>query len=263
MEKFFWLIAALSSSSILLAKPSGYKVTHGTARIRARENAMHIQTGKKAIINWDNFSIGKGESVHFDQANAKSAVLNRVVGKHKSELLGQLLSNGSVWIINQHGILIGKDAMINTASFLASTLDVSNQDFLANGDVTFFNPGDGDVVHLGSLQCSDGDVTLLAKLVQNNGTIEAPKGHVALASGAKILLKLEGQQKIYIETDFDEGAIQNEGSIRALQTELKSGSLYDCAIHSSGTIDALERVEKGGQVYLTASRGGSGCWRKH
>jgi hypothetical protein len=48
--------------------------------------------------------------------------------------LGTLLANGQVFIINGDGILIGPNAVINTAGFLATTNDIRNEDFMAGTD---------------------------------------------------------------------------------------------------------------------------------
>ena len=56
------------------------------------------------------------------QQSASSAVLNRVVGADISQIHGQLLSNGRVFLINPAGILIGAGAVIDTAGFVGSTL---------------------------------------------------------------------------------------------------------------------------------------------
>jgi len=41
------------------------------------------------------------------QQSSQSAVLNRVVGSSRSEILGSLLSNGQVYLINPNGIMFG------------------------------------------------------------------------------------------------------------------------------------------------------------
>src|SRR5690606_14902950 len=89
-----------------------------------------------AIINWQSFSIGANEITRFIQQSQASAVLNRVTGGggaiDPSVILGALQSNGRVFLINPSGITFGAGAQIDVAGLVASTLDISNADFLAN-----------------------------------------------------------------------------------------------------------------------------------
>ena len=59
-----------------------------------------------------------------------SYVLNRVTGGTESQILGQLVSNGAVYLVNPNGILIGEEAQVQTAGFIASTLDLLGEDLL-------------------------------------------------------------------------------------------------------------------------------------
>ena len=82
------------------------------------------QTTQRAIVNWQRFSIGAGETTRFVQPGAASAILNRVTGGDPSKLMGQLTSNGRVYLINPHGVVVGPDGRVTTGGFVASTLDV-------------------------------------------------------------------------------------------------------------------------------------------
>ena len=99
-------------------------------------NTLSITNSPNAIINWQGFDIGAGELTRFLQQNAKSAVLNRVVAGNASTILGKLQSNGQVFLINPNGLVIGQNAVINTAGFVGSTLNITDQDFL-NGRLHF------------------------------------------------------------------------------------------------------------------------------
>jgi large exoprotein involved in heme utilization and adhesion len=50
--------------------------------------------------------------------------------------MGGLTSNGSLFLINQNGVLFGDDAQVNVGSLVASSMDISNADFL-NGNYQF------------------------------------------------------------------------------------------------------------------------------
>ncbi|MFX6230844.1 filamentous hemagglutinin N-terminal domain-containing protein, partial [Acinetobacter baumannii] len=48
-----------------------------------------------------------------------------------SQILGSLTSNGQVFLVNPNGIAIGKTGSVQTGAFVASTLGISDANFLA------------------------------------------------------------------------------------------------------------------------------------
>src|SRR5690606_38081753 len=106
---------------------------------------------------------------------------------------------------NPSGILIGKDARIETAGFIASVFDLSNERFLAGKMDRFSGEGRGAVIHLGKISCPTGDVALISREVVSEGDIAAPKGRVLLgtASGDWIHVE-EGLEQI--KEELNEGA---------------------------------------------------------
>ena len=68
--------------------PSGLAVANGQATAVVRGNQMTVTNRANAILNWQSFSVGNGNSVRFDQPGASSQVLNRVVGNAPSSVLG-------------------------------------------------------------------------------------------------------------------------------------------------------------------------------
>ena len=124
------LIAALvivntEASFAQVSLPQGASVVHGQASLSSSGRSMQITTGsERTVIDWQSFSVGNGNGVHFQQPNSTSRVLNRVQGQAPSNILGSLSSNGSVWLINPNGILFGREARVNVAGLVASTLDM-------------------------------------------------------------------------------------------------------------------------------------------
>src|ERR1700716_1418152 len=111
--------AALVSvgAGLVLAGPEGGTVVGGSATIQGAGTGWVTvnQSSPKAILNWNTFNIGNGETTRFNQPNSASIALNRVVGGlGPTQLLGTLLANGQVFVINGDGILIGPNAVINT-----------------------------------------------------------------------------------------------------------------------------------------------------
>src|SRR5579862_4934209 len=120
------------------AQPTGGQVVLGTASISnpgANSTVIDQKTGK-AIINWDSFSIGAGGSVRFNQPDANSIALNRVMGGQASSFYGDLSANGQVWILNRNGMLFGKGSTFNVGGLIATTADLSDTNFAA-GNYSF------------------------------------------------------------------------------------------------------------------------------
>lgn len=237
----------------LTALPQGFHVAAGDAKTPVLDgSSLTIESGKHAIIDWQKFSIDRHETVRFLQEGSHASILNRVTGGSESAILGMLESNGRVFLINPDGLLIGPDARIETSGFIASSLDVLNEDFLKGGDLLFSGEGNGPIINQGLIHCPSGDVLLIAKQVKNEGQIEAPQGLASLASGTEILFKPSGSERIFIRPEKSiAGELENKGSIQALAVELKSG-VYATAVKSSGQIDAYGLQEEAGRIYLVA-----------
>jgi filamentous hemagglutinin family protein len=121
------LIAACQAS----ANPTGPTVTHGSATFSGSGNSLTVQNTPGTIINWQGFSIGGQDVTRFIQQGGNSAVLNRVVGGNPSLILGQLQSNGRVFVANPNGVMFGAGAQVNAASFTATTGSVADNSFAA------------------------------------------------------------------------------------------------------------------------------------
>lgn len=237
------------------ANPLGGHVTAGSASFEGGASALTIrQSSDRGIIHWQDFSIGKGESVKFLQPGASSAILNRVTGGKRSDLLGTLQANGNVYLINPSGILIAAGAVIDTNSFIASTLDVSDEQFMAGGDLKFMGDSTASVTNLGKITARGGDVFLIANTVENAGTIDAPSGTVGLAAGQEVLLKSAGDERILVAPTSKSSSVHNSGTITGATAELKaSGNLYALAINNTGTIRATGMVNRNGRVILSSN----------
>ena len=117
---------ALSFSGNLLANPVGPAVASGAATFATVGKTLTVTNSPSAIINWQGFSIGAGETTRFAQQSAASAVLNRVIGQDPSAILGTLSSNGRVFLLNPNGIVFGVGSRVDVAGLMASTLNLSN-----------------------------------------------------------------------------------------------------------------------------------------
>lgn len=228
----------------------------GTATLATGAGTLTVtQTSSRAIINWQDFSLAAGDYARFIQPDATSATLNRVISGRPSSLDGTLLANGRVYLINPNGILIGTGARLDTAGFLASTLDVTNQEFLAGGDLHFTGGSTAAVKNLGAINALGGDVFLIARAVENAGTVTADHGTAGVAAGSEVLLTTGGNERLFVLAASGPGTVVNSGTINAATAELKAagGNAYALAINNSGLVRATGTARRNGQLWLVAS----------
>src|SRR5690554_3386419 len=201
------------------------------------------QTEDRAIVDWTEFSIGEGYTVRFDQQKHQ-AILNRVTGSGKSQLLGDLKADGAVWLINPNGVLIGSSGRIDTRSFVASTLPVTDEQFLNNPDtINLEGASTARIENLGRITATGGDIILVARHVSNAGELKAPDGAVRLAAGNEVELTfVRGDQPgIAVRSTHTGSApvgVDHEGVIEAAHVELAAagGNIYGMAVNVTGNI---------------------------
>ncbi|MBB5369149.1 MULTISPECIES: YDG domain-containing protein [unclassified Janthinobacterium] len=247
----------LGYGSLALAGPTGGNVVAGQATINGAPGSTVINQGSQnAVINWASFNIGQGESVQFKQPNSNAVALNRVLGSDGTSILGNLSANGKVFIVNPNGILFGQGASVNTAGLVASTLDISNNDFMS-GKYQFSGNGTGKVLNQGSISAPGGYVALLGANVSNEGTIQARLGSVALAAGRAITLDVAGDGLLNVA--INEGAVgalvNNGGLIKAdggsvLLSAQAAGDLLKTVVNNTGIIEAHTIDTRGGTIKL-------------
>lgn len=243
-----------------------------TVDLSNTNHAVITQQSNKAIIDWRQFSIPSGSTVQFVQPNASSMMLNRVTGTQASQIDGNLLANGQVWLLNPSGVMIGNGGSINTASFLASTLDINNNDFL-NGRYRFDATSNttGRVVNAGTIKAAEnGYVILSGKQINNEGVIEAKLGSVLLGSGQAMTLDLVGDKLLSfaintpvatLPTD-GKASIENSGRITAqggkvMMTARTATDVMHSVINVSGVVDATSAKLVNGEIVLDGGSTGS------
>ncbi len=260
---FVALFVAVLSIGVTLdnpawSNPSGEKVVAGGLSFERDGNNLIITQGtNRAIVDWQDFSVRFGESTNFLQPNSASAILNRVVSSNPSEIFGNLNANGQVFLINQNGILVGESGVIDTNGFVASTLDVTNDAFMAGGSMSFIGDSDAAVINLGKVKGIDGDIILIARNIENNGELSSVNGTVALAAGSEVLLKASGDERILIKAGSTDASVTNSGLIEATNAELKAmgGNEFALAINNEGAVRATGTEERDGRIWLIAEKG--------
>ena len=238
------------------SNPTGGVIRNGSATIVEGIGVVSVnQASNKAIIDWETFSIEAGELTNFNQP-ASGATLNRVVSANPSSILGQLNATGDVILINPNGIVVGPSGRVDAASFIASTLNVSDAEFLAGGDLRFSGDSVNGVTNLGTIVAREGDLFLLGTSVNNTGSLSAPNGTVGLAAGRQILVKATGDERVFVEVGSG-GKVEHSGSIQAAVAELKAAGVdpNTLAVSVNGVVEATGVQRVGGRVYLSGGGG--------
>ena len=263
-------LSALSMASSALDLPAGAQVTAGAATVQTpAKGAMLVnQSTPRAVIKWNDFSIGQGKQVTFAQPSSAAATLNVVTGSNASAIAGTLKANGSVYLINQNGIAITPTGLVDTrAGFIASTLRMDETAFM-NGKNIFSGKG-GSVVNRGQILTGPGGtVGLLGSTVANEGLISAPLGKVALGSGEAATLDLSGDGFLQLMLPAsavgadgqalvsNSGVIQADGGLVMLKAATVRQALRE-AVNMPGDISARSVSGQNGAIVLEGGAGGT------
>src|SRR5947207_8803988 len=261
--------AAAGSSSAL----SGFQVQSGGATLSTPSATKSVitQTTNKTIITWSAFGIPAGSTVQFIQPGKSSVALNRVTGGSVSNILGDLIANGQVWLINPAGVFFGPGAQVDVAGLMATTSDIKNGDFLS-GNYQFgigsSNPN-ASIVNQGTIRtASGGSVVLAGARVDNQGLIEAQLGQVVLAGAKTFAVDFQGDKLLSFQvtgavdqrpTNADgspaNALVTNEGTVSAsggtvLITARAAKNIIDNVINSSGIVEATSAKSVNGEIIL-------------
>ncbi len=253
-------LGASGAAAAAPALPGGGRVAAGAASIGAPigSSLTITQTSRTAILDWSSFSIGAGGAVRF--ANGSGATLNRVTGGSASQIEGLLSSSGSVYLLNPNGVIIGKTGVVNIGgSFVASTLDMTDSQFMAGGDLTFSGASSASVSNRGSIVASGGDAVLIGAAVENDGQMLAPGGTAGLAAGHTVVLRDQdaGAGKLSVLLGGAATSATNDGLIEAASAELRAngGDVYALAVNPGARIEVTGVSTTDGNVFLVADGG--------
>jgi filamentous hemagglutinin family protein len=220
------------------------------------------QQSQNASLNWQQFSVAANETVQFVQPSATSIALNRVIGSEASQIFGRLSANGQVFLINPNGVLFGQGAQVDVGGLVASTLNISDTDFLA-GRYKFQSSSatPGSIVNQGTITAaSGGSVALLGGQVTNQGTISAHLGTVALAAGSAVSLDFSGRQLMNVQVDAatlgalasNQQLIQADGGT-VIMTAAARDALLSTVVNNTGVIEARTVQNQDGVIKLLGS----------
>ncbi|MGL4408234.1 MAG: filamentous hemagglutinin N-terminal domain-containing protein, partial [Zoogloea sp.] len=251
------LVGLASPAASVFALPVGEQVTQGSGTVSRAGNTLNVnQTSQRLAINWSSFNIGASETVNFVQPNASAVALNRVLGSDPSQIYGKLNANGQVFLINPNGILFGQSAQVNVGGLVASSLNLSDSDFMA-GKSTFSGAG-SSITNLGSVTAKAGGyVAFLGGQVSNQGTLVAHLGTVALAAGKQVSLDFAGDKLISVQVDQgtlnalaeNKQLIQADGGTVILSAKT-ADALVSAVVNNTGIIQAQTVEDHAGTIRL-------------
>ncbi len=243
---------ALFLSPLALANPVGPTVVNGAATVVNNGNTMTVTNTPGAILNWQQFNIGQGQVTQFNQQSAQSSVLNRVVGPDSSQILGTLRSNGRVFLVNPNGIMFGAGSVLDVNGLIASTLNITNTDFLLNR-MNFNGSNTGaSVVNQGTITTPfGGSVYLIGNNVTNEGVITTPQGQVVLAAGNSVSMVNTVTPHVSVTVTAGGEAI-NLGQVTAEGGQI---NIYGALVQQQGIVSANSvGVDAQGNIVLSATQ---------
>jgi filamentous hemagglutinin family protein len=265
MRKYFiGLIAGMISLNIY-ANPVLDNVGAGNVTVEQTSNSTVVnQTSQQAIINWQSFNIGQGESTHFQQPTGGIA-LNRInPTQGASSIYGSLTATGQIVLVNPAGIYFAPGAFVSVGGLIATTSNITDQDFLNNNFRFTRDPNySGSIVNEGQIiAAAHGLVALAGSSVTNKGLIQAELGNVVLASGSAFTINFAGDRLINFTidekatgsspgvTNTNTGVISANGG-QVLVTAKAAQSVLDQVINMNGVIEARSVAQKNGEIIFS------------
>lgn len=227
-------------STGIFANPVLDNVAAGQVTIQQSGTTTTInQSTQKGIVNWQSFNIAAPETTHFQQP-AGGITLNRInPAQGVSQIYGRLTATGKIILVNPAGIFFGPGSFVNVGGLIASTANISDQDFL-NNYYRFANvPGyNGAIVNQGQIIAADnGLIALIGGAVSNDGMIQANMGRIVMASGEAFTMSFGGNDLIGFTVDHGV-------SSRAAD---KDGNQIADGVRNTGTVSA-----DGGSILVSA-----------
>ena len=257
--------AAAAGDPAAKALPSGGQVVAGQVGIVGSGARMDVtQSSGSAIVNWDSFNIGSQAHVNFVQPGTSSVILNRVLGGDGSAIFGRMTANGQVFVTNPGGILFAPGAQVDVGGLVASSLGISDANFIA-GKYQFERVGAGGTVsNQGKINVANGGfVALIATQVANSGAITATRGSVGLAAGDSVNLDFDHDGLLSFQVNVaaagaradNSGVIVADGGRVVMDARAKD-ALLSTVLSNDGIIRARGLESRNGEIWLGG--GGSG-----
>jgi filamentous hemagglutinin family protein len=251
-------------------------VSSGAATSQIVGNTLRIdQQTDRAILNWQSFNVGRENTVRFVQPDSSSIALNRIGQHDPSRIFGQIIANGQVYLYNKNGFVFGEHSVVNTNSFMASTLNITDEAFNRGITKVFDESGHAALVIEG-MQPGDtldpktseilikagakihtdkaGRIIIVAPKIKNEGSLSTEEhGQIILAAS---------QDKVYLQEAAKDGPfaglvvevntggkVSNMGDILARQGNI---TMAGFAVNQQGRVSATTSVNVNGSIRLVA-----------
>jgi filamentous haemagglutinin family N-terminal domain len=264
------------TASFVNALPEGEQVENGSASFERPNNmTLNITVNNGTVINFNSFNIAHNEVVNFNPYDPASAaftnVLSRVSGPNPSYIAGTLNANLNLYLVNTNGIHFSPTAQINVNNLVASTLDISTNNFIQGNYEFEQNMKYSQILNEGVITANN-NVALLASAVNNasTGIIVARAGTVSLASGDKVtvsfdmrgLMNVEVNEKttgkvLDMQGNTVKDAVANAGKIEATQVLMSAktaNDIFENAVNQTGIVRATGIVNKNGVIRVISNK---------
>jgi len=205
-------LALLSSFNSVYALPTGENVQSGSAEFNRADNTLIInQTTPNVAIDWDAFNIAKNELVRFNQNGG--IALNRVIGLEPSQLFGRLQSDGAVYLINPNGIIFGRDFVLDTGHFYASTKMVDDE-YMRN----FVNTPITNLDNIISFEPdAEGNIINTTGMLKADTIVVGENGEIQLLNSGNVTVTgdIESSNLAIVgkNVNLEEGSLKNTGNL--------------------------------------------------
>ncbi|MGC9944318.1 MAG: filamentous hemagglutinin N-terminal domain-containing protein, partial [Verrucomicrobiota bacterium] len=235
-----------------IANPAGGTVAVGGATFSTSGATETITTSGNALINWQSFNIGAGQTTTFVEPTASSVVWNSIGGGSPSQILGNLNANGYVILQNQSGFYVGGQASITAHGLIMTTANAAPT--LSSGGAWDFDspPPTAQIINYGQISTfGGGSAFLIADNIENNGTISAPAGKIGLYAGEHVLVSMSPDGRgLSAAVNLPQGSVDNQGNLIANGGDISAQAQ---TVNQNGLIQANTVQNVNGTIELLAS----------
>jgi filamentous hemagglutinin family protein len=211
---------------------TGSIVEQGTVDFKQVDKELRITASDGSVISYDSFNIAHGETVRFEQPTQNSSVINKVRNHITSQIDGNLIGNGKVYILSPGGIIFGEKSVVEVNKLYAIAGYISFDDEYSLIDNTMGKVGTID--NRGKIVANE--VVLAGYKVSNSGSILVEDGILVLGAGGQLSLVSENSDlqvslkevnAPFIASDVAGHAILNSGIVEASKTQLAVSQIKD------------------------------------
>jgi len=229
----------------------GFQIGSGNVTGLGTANVTVNQTSNLAKISWESLGNKAGEVLRYNQPSIGSVALNVVGGGDPSHFLGSVFANGSVIFINPNGVFFGPQSQVNVGGLIASSLNITDTNFVKGRYAFEGTAGAGVVRNEGQISAGPFGVYLLAPNVANSGIITTPGGQIALGAGTTAYLASRADGRGFLtEVTAPAGDALNVGRMIADGGQI---SMIGRLVTQSGLVQANTVQKQNGVVKLVAS----------